>query len=404
MMIDFELPPEARKARDMIHGLGENLFRKIARKYDNYDMEHKEVEELKNLGGLMASARQGRDEGKDKKAREVPEKSSRRRNASLVGVVTAEEMAWADVGLMLAIPGRGVGNAAIDAIGSPEKKARFGKISASMAITEPGCGSDSSAICTTAHLDRDTNEWVINGEKIFVTGGKKCDAVVVWASIDRTRGRQAIKSFFVPRDTPGVTLTKLEKKMGIRASDTAAIVFEDVRIPYDNILDSAEISSSGGFKGVMKTFDATRPGVAALAIGVARAALDFTIETLEKEGFTFTCHCARHRLSAVQRDVLDMEAHLDAARLLTWRAAAMLDEGQRNSLEASMAKAKAGRAATLVTQKCVEVLGPMGYSCQWLAEKWMRDSKINDIYEGTGQIQCLIIARAILGYGKDMLK
>jgi len=208
----------------------------------------------------------------------------------------------------------------------------------------------------------------------------------------------------VEKDRPGIKVSKLEDKLGIRASDTASVVLEDCRIPYDNILGSPEIKRKGGFKGVMKTFDATRPSVAAMAIGVARAALDFTKETLEKEGYSFPYDCGRHRLSVVQKDVLDMEANLEVARLLTWRAASMLDTGERNSLEASMAKAKAGRAATLVTQKCVELLGPKGYSCEWLVEKWMRDCKINDIFEGTGQIQMLIIARNILGYGRDMLK
>jgi acyl-CoA dehydrogenase len=154
----------------------------------------------------------------------------------------------------------------------------------------------------------------------------------------------------------------------------------------------------------MKTFDATRPGVAAMAIGVARAALEFTKETLEGEGCDFPYDRGQHQLSAVQKAMIEMEAHLEVARLLTWRSAVMLDTGERNSLEASMAKAKAGRSATLVTQKCVELLGSKGYSCEWLVEKWMRDCKINDIFEGTGQIQMLIIARTILGYTREQLK
>jgi len=228
--------------------------------------------------------------------------------------------------------------------------------------------------------------------------------VVVWATLDKSQGRPAIKSFVVEKGTPGFTLSKLEHKLGIRASDTAAMVLEDCRIPYDNILGSPEIMPEGGFKGVMKTFDNTRPLVAAMALGVARAALDFTKAKLEESGFTFPYDRSRYELSEVQRAVLDMEANLEAARLLTWRAASMLDTGERNSLEASMAKAKAGRAGTLVTQKCVELLGPLGYSTDWLVEKWMRDVKINDIYEGTGQVQMLIIARTILGFGRELLK
>jgi acyl-CoA dehydrogenase len=203
-----------------------------------------------------------------------------------------------------------------------------------------------------------------------------------------------------------MTVTKVEKKLGIRASDTASIVFEDCRIPYDNILGSPEIADRGeaGIGGVMKTFDATRPGVSSMAIGVARAALEFTKEKLQAEGYTFPYNCNQHKLSAVQKSILEMEADLEAARLLNLRAAAMLDSKLRNSLEASMAKAKAGRAATIITQKCVEILGPIGYSREHLVEKWMRDSKITDIFEGTGQIQLLIVARNILGYSREMLK
>ena len=301
-------------------------------------------------------------------------------------------------------PGKGIGQSAIQAVGTPEQKERFGKKVTAMCITEPGCGSDSSAVQTTARLDEETNEWIINGEKIFITGGNKAEAYVVWATLDRSKGKAAVKSFVVDRDIPGVTLTKLEKKLGIRASDTAAVVFEDARIPYNNILGSPEIKTDSGFKESRKFFDLTRPGVAAIGIGVGRAALEFTKEILEKEGFTFPYDRGRHHLFAVQKEMLDMEANLEAARLLTWRAASMADHGENNSLEASMAKAKAGKAASFVTQKCVELLGPRGYSCEWLVEKWMRDSKINDIYEGTGQIQMLIIARNILGYRGDMLK
>jgi acyl-CoA dehydrogenase len=391
-MIDFELSPETQKTKKMLNALAKDLFRKIARKYD--EEEHAEIEEVKPLGEFRYR-RGGEGGGKE---------GAKKASVGITTVVTAEEMAWGDAGLMLAIPGGGLGAAAIQAVATPEQKARFGAASASMAITEPGCGSDSSAITTTAKLDPETNEWILNGEKIFVTGGRLHDNVVVWATLDRKQGRAAIKSFVVEKGTPGMKLTKLEHKLGIRASDTASIVFDDCRIPYDNILGSPEIKPREGFAGVMKTFDATRPGVAAMAIGVARAALEFTKETLENEGCTFPYDRGQHQLTSVQKDMIDMEANLEVARLLTWRAAVMLDTGERNSLEASMAKAKAGRAATLVTQKCVELLGPLGYSRECLAEKWMRDCKINDIFEGTGQIQMLIIARNILGFGRDMLK
>lgn len=273
-----------------------------------------------------------------------------------------------------------------------------------MAITEPGCGSDTASITTTAKHDEETNEWVLNGEKIFITGGAMCEAVVVWATLDASLGRPAIKSFVVDKSSPGCEIVKVEDKLGIRASDTATMVLSDCRIPYENILGVPEITPEKGFTGVMQTFDNTRPMVAAQALGVARAALEFTKTKLEEEGFTFPYDMPTHELNTVQDAMLDMEANLDVARLLTWDAASMGDMGVRNSLEASMAKAKSGRAATLVTQKCVELLGPLGYSSDWLVEKWVRDSKITDLFEGTGQIQMLIIARQILGYGRDELK
>jgi len=228
----------------------------------------------------------------------------------------------------------------------------------------------------------------------------------VWATVDRSAGRAGMKPFVVEAGTPGVTVEKVEIKHGIRASDTASIVFRDARIPYDNILGSPEVrqrDTTEGFKGAMATFDASRPLIAASAIGVGRAALEFVKEKLAAEGITIPYGAPVHALTAVQRDVLEMEAQLKAAWLLTLRAASLVDHGQTNNLEASMAKTKAGKVVTWVTQKAVEILGPLGYSREWLVEKWMRDAKINDIYEGTGQINTLIVARRILGYsGREL--
>jgi acyl-CoA dehydrogenase len=201
-----------------------------------------------------------------------------------------------------------------------------------------------------------------------------------------------------------MTVAKCEDKLGIRASDTATLIFEDCRVPLDNILGSPEVpKTSEGFKGVMATFDATRPIVAASALGVGRAALDYVRDELGKQGIPIRYGCAAHALTAIERDFMDMETQLQAARLLTWRAAWMMDHGQHNNLEASMAKAKAGLVVTLITQKAVELLGPLGYSRELLLEKWMRDAKINDIFEGTQQINMMIIARRILGYSSKEL-
>jgi acyl-CoA dehydrogenase len=214
-----------------------------------------------------------------------------------------------------------------------------------------------------------------------------------------------MRPFIVEAGTPGVKVTKLEIKHGIRASDTAAIVFENARIPADNILGSPEVQKDGGggFKGAMATFDATRPLVAASALGIGRASLEFLVQKLKENGIDIPYGQPYHKLTAIQRDVLEMEAQLRAVYLLTLRSISMLDHGEHNSLEASMAKAKAGKVITYIGQKTVELLGASGYSREWLAEKWMRDAKINDLYEGTGQINTLIVARRILGYSSREL-
>ena len=269
-------------------------------------------------------------------------------------------------------------------------------------------GSDSKQVATTARRDGDS--WVLNGTKIFCTSGYRAldlsdGFVVAWATLDKNKGRSAIKSFIVPSATPGVKVTKLEDKMGIRASDTAEITFEDARIPAGNMLGTEEIVETGraGFKGVMATFDATRPIVAASALGVGRAALDFVKQTLKEQGVEIRYEAARDEMTVLEREVINMEAQLQAARLLTWRACNMMDRGERNSREASMCKSKAGLAVTRVTQKAVELLGPLGYSRKLLVEKWMRDAKINDIFEGTQQINLMIVARSILGYSSSEL-
>jgi acyl-CoA dehydrogenase len=218
-----------------------------------------------------------------------------------------------------------------------------------------------------------------------------------------------MKSFVVPAGTPGMRVEKLEKKLGIRASDTATIIFDNCHIPFENILGSPEVKKvdkgeTKGFKGAMATFDATRPVVAAMAIGVGRAALDFIKETLRKQGIQIRYGVPRQKLTVLERDIMEMEANYKAAKLLTLRALWMMSQFQPNNLEASMAKAKAGLAVTKITQKAVEIMGPLGYSRKYLLEKWMRDAKINDIFEGTGQINMLIVARRILDYSRDQLR
>jgi acyl-CoA dehydrogenase len=411
-MIDFELSDGMKNMQTMTHMLAEQAMRPISREYDEKEHE-KPWDFLNMMWGVSRGASMTGDSG-EKKERKGPSEQN------LAMCMTVEELCWGDVGLYLSIPNPGLGGAAVAAAGTPEQKERFlarfkeGEPKwGAMAITEPQAGSDSSAIQTTAVKDGD--HWVLNGTKIFCTSGlmaaeKSKGFVVVWATLDRSAGRAGIRAFVVDSGTPGMFVTKVEHKLGIRASDTATLVFEDCRIPLDNILGSAEIPKPGtqtnsqGFKGAMATFDATRPIVAASAIGVARAALDYVKEALADHGVTLHYGAPIHKLTALERDVMEMEAQVQAARLLVWRAAWMLDNGQRNNLEASMSKAKAGLVVTWVTQKAVEILGPLGYSRQTLLEKWMRDAKISDIYEGTQQVNQLIVARRILGYSSEQLR
>ncbi len=397
-MINLATPQYIENMRTSLNSLAKSVLRPIARKYDEAEHEYpKELEmfrSMKVMGGAP----------KKKAKSDDPQKSSKpKKGVNLGTVVTIEEMCWGDAALLLSLPNAGLGNAAIAAVATEEQLARFGDKWAAMAITEPGSGSDSGSITTTARLDGD--HYVLNGEKIFVTCADRCDVVVVWATVDKSAGKNGIKSFIVDKDTPGFKLETLEHKLGIRASDTGTFVLDECRIPRDNLLGSAEVKTeTEGFKGVMKTFDNTRPMVAAMAAGIARAALDFTREKLEENGVDLSYNKNPNNLSSVTKEFYSMEANLEAIRLLTWRAAWMADNEQFNNVEASMSKAKAGRYATLITQKCCEILGPLGFSRDYLAEKWMRDSKIMDIFEGTGQIQHLIIARNVLELSSKELK
>ncbi len=318
---------------------------------------------------------------------------------------------WGDYSARVKRSARGgLGNAALGAAGTDEQKEKWGNLLLSMAITEPGCGSDPSRVSTTAVLDEETDEWILNGEKIFVTTGIRATGVVMWATIDKSAGRAGIKSFLVEKDTPGFNVPHKEKKLGIRADDTAAYVFTDCRIPRGNLLGLDETipkSSSGGFRGVMKTFNMTRPLTAAMGLGIAEAALDYTRDQLEEAGIVpdYTAGPGgMGRLTAAADKFMRLEALFDASRLTTLQCAWMAGKGLPNNMESSVCKAHAGSAVREITQGCIEILGSMGASREYLLEKWMRDSRITDIYEGTGEIQRLIIARGLLDYTRKDLK
>ena len=405
MAINLDTPKKFRPLVGQAHQVAMNMLRPISRRYDR--AEHAYPHELDMLAAMIDGlAESGASEGAGAagvRAHDAAAGASGevRNGSHLASVLSITEMCWGDVGLLLAMPRQGLGNSAIASVADEEQLARFAGVWAAMAITEPGTGSDSASIRTTA--TRDGDHYVLNGEKIFVTSGSRADHVVVWATLDRERGRAAIRSFVVPHGTPGMRVDRLEHKLGIRASDTATIVLEDCRVPVENMLGSPEIDA-GGFAGAMATFDNTRPLVAAMAVGCARAALDLTRDLLAQAGVAVDHHRPGQVQSAAAARLLAMEADWEGAYLLMLQAAWKADNRRPNSLEASMAKAKAGRVGSAITLGCVELCGSLGYSETELLEKWARDSKILDIFEGTQQIQQLIVARRVLGLSSTELR
>ena len=413
MAINLELPKKLKASAEMSHQGAAEIFRPISRKYDLAEHEYpKELDTIAALYDGLADAGQAPSAASgDRKSGEGEEKpkpkpadvtAGSRNGGTMESIINAIEMCWGDAGLMLAFPYQGLGNAAIAAVATDEQLERFGKVWASMAITEPSFGSDSAAVTATA--TRDGDEWVLNGTKIFVTSGSRADHIVVWATVDKSAGRAAIKSFVVPREHPGVTVARLEHKLGIRASDTAEIRFEDCRIPFENILGSAEVNVEKGFAGVMQTFDNTRPLVAGMAIGVARASLEELRTVLEDAGIVIDYDAPVNTLPHAAAEFIRLESDWEAAYQLTLKSGWMADNKLPNSKEASIAKAKAGRVANEITLKCVELAGALGYAEDELLEKWARDSKILDIFEGTQQIQLLIVARRHLDLTSAQLK
>lgn len=401
--MNLENPKKFAMLVEQAKQVADNFYRPISRKYDK--AEHAYPKELDMLASLLDGMNEGSSEATGatsaSKRPSTDGDTGVRNSGNLSAALGAMELCRGDVGLLLSIPRQGLGNAAIGAVANDEQLARFKGKWAAMAITEPSCGSDSAAIRTTAVKEGD--DYILNGEKIYVTAGARAECVVVWATLDKSLGKAAIKSFVVEHGTPGMEITRLEHKLGIKASDTAAILFTNCRVPAANLLGSPEIDLKKGFAGVMETFDNTRPLVAAMAVGVAAASIERLKELLaghiDANYGTLPLN-ASHAEATLYR----LEAEWEAARLLTLKAAWMADNKRPNSKEASICKAKAGRVANEVTLKCVELAASLGYGEDELLEKWSRDSKILDIFEGTQQIQQLIIARRVLGKSSAELK
>jgi acyl-CoA dehydrogenase len=414
-MIEFESPKPIQMLSTALETVAVNMMRPTSRYFDEHEHEipwdyinfmHMALRQT-GAGSLAPSG----EKKLDASGKERP------RIGYQQLAFTLEILSWGDAGMYLVTPGGGLGAAAVEAAASPEQKEKFlarfkgeKPVFGAMAMTEPGAGSNDTAIRTSAVLDKATNEWILNGEKIFITAGHKSmiesdGLIVVWATLDPSAGRAGMRAFVVPAGTSGASITKLEHKLGIRVSDTASLVLQDARVPFDHILGSPEVirEVTAGVKGARATFDATRPLVAAAAIGVARAALEELKEMLEKQGMTIRYGLPRQKMTNIEREVIDMEVMLRSAWLLIIKAVWMADNRRPNSKEASMSKVRAGDIVTKITQRSVEILGPLGYSRDFLFEKWFRDAKISDIYEGTGQINRLIVARQILGYtGREL--
>ncbi len=320
------------------------------------------------------------------------------RQQNVLSVLAQEEMAWGDAALSTAIPGPGLAAPPILSQGTPEQQMRFlgpymdGQLRwGALALTEPGIGSDVAGMSTTAVLDGD--EWVLNGHKHYITNGARADIVVTFPTIDKSLGREGIRPFVVPKGTPGFIVGRIEQKMGLRASQTAELIFENCRIPKENLLSGRESSKKAGFKAAMGTLDATRPMVGSLAVGIARAAYETTSEWVCEElpkGFP------AHKRREIEDELEELRQEIEMARFLVWRAAWMADRRIPNSKEASMSKAYAGGLVMIVTAAGVRITAPGENSerKQFLA-KWFRDAKVFDIFEGTAQIQRLVIARRL---------
>ncbi|MFP5297558.1 MAG: acyl-CoA dehydrogenase family protein [Actinomycetota bacterium] len=394
-MIDLSLSPLAERVREMAHAFAQYSLRPVAREMDETGIVPEDL--LKTLAAIGIGGKAGIPKelgGEDEAGRESSERH-------LISMIGAEELAWGDAGVVLNIPGPGLAGPAILSAGTPEQQERlldrftqdairYG----ALAVTESQAGSDVSGIVTRA--DRDGDGWVINGSKVFCTNGAKADIVVVLATVDRSLGRAGHKLFVVEKGTPGFTVGKIEKKMGLRASETAELILDDVHVPMDNLLggEAALDPKGAGFRGTMKTFDATRPGVAALAIGIGRAAFEYARDWTISELPSTT---PPSRRGAIDTLLATTERELTAARILTWRAAWMADHKMSNSAEASMAKAYAPMVARKACEAAIRIMGPDGYSKEHLVEKCFRDVKVYDIFEGTGQIQRVVISRKLLG-------
>jgi acyl-CoA dehydrogenase len=397
-MIDFTLSEMQDTVRQMVHWLAETEIRPIALESDRNhripDEFLRKMREMNISSGAISRKYGGDGDG----AGGDPDKKGVKQN-NRVAVIGAEEMAWGDPAVILTMPGPGLGGPPVEIMGTPEQKQKYLGIFKSpeplwgaYGLTEPVAGSDVAGIKTTAR--KDGNHYVLNGRKCFITNGARASWVVVFATVDASKGRAGHRAFVVEKGTPGFSVGKIEEKMGLRASETAELVFEDCRVHEDALLGGEKhYEGKEGFMGAMKTFDSTRPMVAAMAVGIARAAYEKALE-FSKEHFDLARPIPRYHY--VEELLAKAHRRIEASRLLVWRAAWMADAGVPNAKEASMSKAYAARTAVDVLADLVQVMGAAGVMNDHMVEKWFRDIKVYDIFEGTGEIQRIVISKRIL--------
>jgi acyl-CoA dehydrogenase len=404
MTIEFSLTPRQRDLAAMIRQFAEGIVRPQSLGWDRNhgvpdDFLRQMVSMIQSFGGGLAMGPSRDDDSPEAYDAEKKKK----RQPALSTILSAEQLAWGDAGLLLCIPGPGLGGPPVRSSGTPEQRERFFKVFDVMpaelrwgayALTEPGAGSDVAGIRTSCR--KEGRDWVLNGRKCYITNGARAAWNVVFATIDPSLGRAGHRAFVVEKGTPGFSVGRIEDKMGLRASETAELVLEDCRVPEQNLLGGEEsYKSKEGFMTAMKTFDTTRPLVAAMALGIGGAAYDYATQFV-KEHYMLSRPIPRY--AAMAERLARVGRNLAAARVTTWRAAWLADQGENNAKEASMSKAMAGGAAIRACIEAIEICGAEGSIAQdhQLLEKWFRDIKVYDIFEGTGQIQRIVVAKRLL--------
>jgi acyl-CoA dehydrogenase len=376
--ISFALSDEQRELRQLAREFASKEMRPVAAEYDEHSTHPADVIAKAHALGLMNP--------------HIPEEFGGLGLPGFDGMLVGEELSWGCAGIAVSIVANTLGSAPVMIAGSHEQKERWLRplveepILCSFGLSEPNAGSDVSGIQTTAVQQGD--EYVLNGSKMFITNAGHADWLVVFASTDKSEGQRGLSAFVVPTDLDGVTVEKHLDKMGQRATDTSALALQDVRVPAENRLGE----EGEGFKIAMKTLDFTRPGTAAGAVGVAQAAYEHAVE-YAKTRVQFGQPIAINQ--GVNFLVADMATEIEAARLLVWQAAWLFDQGKRATLQSSFAKRFAADTAMKVTTDAVQIFGGYGYIKEYPVEKLMRDAKLFQIYEGTSQIQRLVIAREI---------